>query len=50
VLILYLKAAFAFLVGFYTNQWIAENGYAAVFGTLAAIVFAWHALAIPVFF
>jgi hypothetical protein len=46
VLILYLKAAFAFLVGFYTNQWIAENGYAA----LAAIVFAWHALAIPVLF
>jgi hypothetical protein len=50
VLILYLKAAFAFLIGFYTNQWIAEDGYAAVFGTLAAIVFAWHALAIPLFF
>jgi len=49
-LTLYLTAAFAFLIGFYTNQWIAETSYSAVFGTLAAIIFAWSAIAIPLFF
>jgi hypothetical protein len=30
-------ACFGFLLSFYTNPWIAESGYGAAFGEMAAI-------------
>ncbi len=39
------KAAFGFLLSFYTNPWIAESGYLDSFGAMAgisaAILFCW---------
>ncbi|KAL1965784.1 hypothetical protein VTN77DRAFT_5105 [Rasamsonia byssochlamydoides] len=37
VSILAFKAAFGFLLSFYTNPWIDEKGYAKAFGEMAAI-------------
>ncbi|KAI1616481.1 major facilitator superfamily domain-containing protein [Exophiala viscosa] len=31
------KSCFGFLLGFYTNTWVAESGYAAAYGEMAAI-------------
>lgn len=35
--VLAYKAAFGFLLSFYTNQWIAESGYQNMFGAFAGI-------------
>ncbi|KAF2158264.1 MFS transporter [Myriangium duriaei CBS 260.36] len=43
------KSAFGFLLSFYTNPWIAKSGYAASFGTMAAISFAVIALWVPMY-
>ncbi|KAI4716390.1 MFS general substrate transporter [Aureobasidium sp. EXF-10727] len=49
VSVMAFKAAFAFLIAFYTNTWLASDGPGAVFGTLAGIVFGWLALALPLY-
>ncbi|KEQ72644.1 MFS transporter [Aureobasidium namibiae CBS 147.97] len=49
VSVMAFKAAFAFLIAFYTNSWLASDGPAVVYGTLAGIVFGWLALALPLF-
>ncbi|THY69413.1 MFS general substrate transporter [Aureobasidium pullulans] len=49
VSVMAFKAAFAFLIAFYTNSWLAADGPAVVYGTLAGIVFAWLALALPLY-
>ncbi|GES58477.1 putative mfs transporter [Aspergillus terreus] len=43
------KAAFAFLLGFYVNPWIAAAGYAGTFGTMAGITFVVYAMWIPLY-
>ncbi|TIA65035.1 MFS general substrate transporter [Aureobasidium pullulans] len=49
VSIMAFKSAFAFLIAFYTNSWLASDGPAVVFGTLAGIIFVWFALALPLY-
>ncbi|KAI5236978.1 MFS general substrate transporter [Aureobasidium subglaciale] len=49
VSIMAFKSAFAFLIAFYTNSWLAKDGPAVVFGTLAGIVFGWFTLALPLY-
>ncbi|THX36089.1 MFS general substrate transporter [Aureobasidium pullulans] len=49
VSVMAFKAAFAFLIAFYTNSWLTADGPAVVYGTLAGIVFAWLALALPLY-
>ncbi|KAI5194023.1 MFS general substrate transporter [Aureobasidium subglaciale] len=49
VSIMAFKSAFAFLIAVYTNSWLASDGPAVVFGTLAGIIFVWFALALPLY-
>jgi len=44
------KAAFGFLLSFYTNPWIDEDGYAKAFGAMAGISGAVMLFAIPFYF
>lgn len=44
------KAAFGFLLSFYTNPWIQKSGYQAAFGAMAGISGAVMLFAIPFFF
>lgn len=44
------KSAFGFLLSFYTNPWVAEDGYSVAYGEMAAICGAVLILWIPLFF
>ncbi|PWY81525.1 hypothetical protein BO94DRAFT_625702 [Aspergillus sclerotioniger CBS 115572] len=50
VSILAFKAAFGFLLSFYTNPWIDIEGYIVAFGEMACIAGAIIALAVVLFF
>lgn len=43
------KSCFGFLLGFYTNTWVAESGYAAAYGEMAAIAVGCLLLWIPLY-
>ncbi|GKZ36598.1 hypothetical protein AbraIFM66950_007751 [Aspergillus brasiliensis] len=50
VSILAFKAGFGFLLSFYTNPWIDQDGYAIAFGEMAAISGIIILLVIPFYF
>lgn len=45
-----LLAAFGFLLSFYTNPWIQQDGYDGAFGAMAGISAAVLALWVPLYF